>query len=127
MRFMPLLSVRIFPPAFAIAITTGATARIGLLDGEIVCHVAVYDLGLRIGAAVIRAAGINLVETREDLRGQGFLMRQTMQAVERAIAAKRLRDCRLRDTPHSIACKFAHFFTFPLSFSTFRPLFIYYK
>ena len=48
-----------------------AASRIGLIDGEVATHVAIYDVGMRIGSAVVKTAGVNLVATREDPRGVG--------------------------------------------------------
>jgi predicted acetyltransferase len=61
------------------------TSRIGLLGERIVTHFGVYDIGMRVGVAQVRAAGVNLVATHPDERGRG-LMTQTGHA---AVAAMR--------------------------------------
>ena len=51
-------------------------SRIGVVDGEVATHFGVWDLGMRIGSAVTRLAGIGAVATLEPHRGKG-LMAQT--------------------------------------------------
>ena len=39
------------------------TSRIGLLDEQIVSHVAIYDTEIRIGLGLVRNVGVDLVRT----------------------------------------------------------------
>jgi predicted N-acetyltransferase YhbS len=63
------------------------TARVGLLDDELVTHFGVYDITMRIGTARARAAGVNLVATHPEYRRRG-LMAQTGQAAVAAMRAQ---------------------------------------
>lgn len=62
------------------------TARIGVLDGQAVTHFGVYDITMRIGAARVRTAGVQLVTTDPQHRDQG-LMTETAQAALDAMRA----------------------------------------
>jgi len=64
------------------------TARVGLLDGQLVTHFGVYDITMRIGIARARTAGVNLVATHPEYRRRG-LMAQTGRA---AVAAMRAHE-----------------------------------
>ncbi len=48
-------------------------SRIGLLDDELAAYWGVYDLQMRIGAAQVRTAGVNLPVTHPDHRGRGYM------------------------------------------------------
>jgi len=63
-----------------------ATARIGLIGEEVVTHVGVYALTLRIGTARVPAAGVNLVVTHPAYRGQRY-MQATLDATHAAMRA----------------------------------------
>ena len=63
-----------------------ATARIGLIGEEIVTHVGVYRLTLRIGTARVPTAGVNLVVTHPAYRGQRY-MQGTLNATHAAMRA----------------------------------------
>ncbi len=63
-----------------------ATARIGLIGEEVVTHVGVYALTLRIGTARVPTAGVNLVVTHPAHRGQRY-MQATLEATHAAMHA----------------------------------------
>lgn len=63
-----------------------ATSRIGVVDGQTVTHFGVYEIAMRVGVARLRTAGVQLVTTLADHRGQG-LMTDTARAALDAMRA----------------------------------------
>ena len=49
------------------------TSRIGLIDGKIISHVAIYDVQMRIGSSYVRCGGVNLVETVKEHQNKGVM------------------------------------------------------
>jgi hypothetical protein len=58
---------------------------VGKLKGDVVTHVGVWDLQMRVGHSFVRTAGVNLVCTHPKQRGRG-LMRRTFGATLDALA-----------------------------------------
>jgi predicted N-acetyltransferase YhbS len=58
------------------------TSRVGIVDGNLVTHFGVYDLTVRVGAARVRAAGVNLVVTHPDYRKQGLMPKTIWASIE---------------------------------------------
>lgn len=56
-----------------------AASQVGKLNGEMVTHVGVWDLQMRVGHSFVRTGGVNLVCTLPEQRGKG-LMRKTFGA-----------------------------------------------
>ena len=59
-------------------------SQVGMLDGELVTHVGVWDLQMRVGFSFVRTGGVNLVCTHPEQRRKG-LMRKTFGAALRAL------------------------------------------
>lgn len=59
--------------------------RVGLLDGELVCHVRIEPLTLRYGGARIRVAGLAGVYTLAAYRGRGYAAAVMRDALTHAI------------------------------------------
>jgi hypothetical protein len=56
-----------------------AASQVGKLNGELVTHVGVWELQMRVGCAFVRTGGVNLVYTHPERREKG-LMRKTFGA-----------------------------------------------
>lgn len=56
-------------------------SRIGTVNGEIATHFGVWDFSMRIGAAVVRLAGIGAVATAHDQRGKGLMAETAAECV----------------------------------------------
>ncbi len=61
-----------------------SAAQVGKLDGDIVTHVGIWDLQMRVGHSFVRAGGVNLVCTHPQKRLKG-LMRKTLDATLAAL------------------------------------------
>ncbi len=57
-------------------------SRVGLMDGNVITHFGVYDIKMRVGAAYVRTAGVNLVVTHPDYRNRGAMPRTTRASIE---------------------------------------------
>jgi predicted N-acetyltransferase YhbS len=90
------------------------TSRIGLLDGEIVSHVAIYDVNMRIGSAIVRSGGVNLVYTVKAHRGKG-IMRAVFESSLDAMRANGYDTSVIVNGIRDFYTKFGYVFTWPRS------------
>jgi hypothetical protein len=57
-------------------------SKIGLSDGQLVSHFGVWEYQMRIGASLVRMAGIGAVATLKTMRGQGLMMKTATACVD---------------------------------------------
>ena len=61
-----------------------SASTIGLLDGQVVTHWGIWDISIRVGAAVLRAACVGAVSTHGRFRRRGLMARTAAAACRAA-------------------------------------------